>query len=1841
MPHAPPPAFVRAVSPTGTVDVGAQIRVTFARDIVPLEALEGTAHAAALEHFTIAPKLAGRFVVWTPRMVGFVAEAPLPPATRVRVTVSKGLRDLEGNELAQDYAWTFQTPPIELQLDLPQTAPHPDDLEASVLDPAVALSSNAALSTESIAAHAHFVAGTQSVAATVSAPSSPPSPEAQESGEQAQPTFAYTLHPASSLAKGTLYHLEVAPGVEPIGGNVPSAGAAGGYLRTFGDLTLGGAVLAPGDDARFRAGDPSLQFSNALDPKTDLKGFTIDPKPKDVPRLFNLSGSTIAINPYALEPATAYTVTVPAGIADVFGQHTSASLSAKFSTSDLAPALWLPTGFKIFPSSSDVKLNIETTNVAYRSGFTKVAPEALIRTSASDANSLVAPSGEWTEHPKGPAVTAVSIRDRLGAPSGMLAYGASAVVGQTRGDDGKLHPRIAEYYGTVALTDVGLSVTQFPGELLVRTAHLSDGSALGSANVTVYPSLAYAPAGAPRTNPEPCATGTTSAAGELEVAGAAFARCAASGTQTYGSPPLYIVARNGDDWSFARTDSYGAYFEDVPNGWSAGVPIPHGAIVADHDLFQPGETARVTGVAYFDENGRLVKARAASFTVTVTDPNGAVRTIGSRPVDRFGTFSVDVPFAKDAPLGYYAIDAKGAGGEAIGGSVRVARFKAPNFAVSVSLSNAIAPAGGSIEASSHSAYLFGAPVEGGALRWFVTRSATSFTPKGWDRFSFGRQWIYPEEQPEISSDVLQRDVKLGADANATLAVPVESSIPYPLEYRVEAQTTDVSNLSVSDRKTFIALPSAVLVGLNAPYVATAGSAFSTSVIAVDPQGKALSQKVTLVLQERVHDSATQIVEGAERPAEGVHYVDVSSLDVQTGDTPVAVQLTAPKAGEYRVRARPAGAKDDLAATDAFVWVTGPGEIDWGAQDDTRLTVKLDKASYKPGETATVLVQSPFAKADAFVAVIRHGIFTRQTRTVEGAAPAFSFTVTPDMLPNAAVQVVFVRHGAAPSSGDPGKPARVGMAGFTVPIDAKYLHVGIKPAAANALPGSHQSVAFQLDDAAHHPVAGKIVVAVVNESVLQLTGYRFPDLAQIVWASQPISVRYADNRWDVAYQMETNREAKGFGFGGGAMAGLGSDRVRTNFKSLAYFNADVQTGADGRATVSFDLPDDLTTWRVLAFGLSDDMRFGNADQTFITSKPLSANPILPQFARPGDRFEGGVAVTDTRRKGGSIDLSGTLAGGLAFDSKGTSAAQTSLSAPIAQLTQGYRFPIVVTGTGDANVTFRAAQPGASDAFSVPIAIVTAATLESVVQTGSTQDSATVPLVVAAGTPKLPGGLDLTLASTLLPSLDAAIAPALADRLPFLIPVASRVSVTASAVSLDKLYRRDSAKHRASLDRAIAELVANALPDNGFAPWPGAQRSEIYSTAFAASALGDARSAGADVAAPIARVRRYLEGVLADPGCNKDKACITSRRLEALETLVFLGDTRDDRLSEIVPAQDLLSYYERAELARVLVRLPAWHAQGLALRDKLFANVYQTSRGAVVNEPGAWIETPAAGQAQMLLLAIETKMPPSTVDALVTSLLGMRANGTWPCGCDAAEALAALTVYAGLQPEPPSFDAGARVGTQSISAAFKGYDVTTAATSIPAAALPEGKSAIVFSKTGRGTLHYVASYSYAVEGPAAGRYQGIRIDRIVRTPGKPDVLAAFGLSLPAGPSGFAVGNVFAIEDRIVLDHPVDRLVVVDPLPAGMEAVDAAFATSTQYYDAQDTNWQIDYQQIYADHVLAYASHLEAGVYGVHYIVRTVTPGTFGWPGARAYVQLEPEQFGRSASSVVTLGEPAAAR
>ena len=86
---------------------------------------------------------------------------------------------------------------------------------------------------------------------------------------------------------------------------------------------------------------------------------------------------------------------------------------------------------------------------------------------------------------------------------------------------------------------------------------------------------------------------------------------------------------------------------------------------------------------------------------------------------------------------------------------------------------------------------------------------------------------------------------------------------------------------------------------------------------------------------------------------------------------------------------------------------------------------------------------------------------------------------------------------------------------------------------------------------------------------------------------------------------------------------------------------LQAGPSGRgvAVVSVDLPDNLTTYRIMAVAVDRDRgdRLGSGEARVTTRKPLLLRPALPRFLAVGDRFQAAVSVHNNAGRAGTVQV----------------------------------------------------------------------------------------------------------------------------------------------------------------------------------------------------------------------------------------------------------------------------------------------------------------------------------------------------------------------------------------------------------------------------------------------------------------------------------------------------------------------------------------------------------------------------------------------------------------------------
>ena len=89
-------------------------------------------------------------------------------------------------------------------------------------------------------------------------------------------------------------------------------------------------------------------------------------------------------------------------------------------------------------------------------------------------------------------------------------------------------------------------------------------------------------------------------------------------------------------------------------------------------------------------------------------------------------------------------------------------------------------------------------------------------------------------------------------------------------------------------------------------------------------------------------------------------------------------------------------------------------------------------------------------------------------------------------------------------------------------------------------------------------------------------------------------------------------------------GAGADRLREIFRDTAEFIS-MDTDANGRASYSFNMPDDITSWRFTASAISDDLYAGTENKQVSVTAPVIVNYTVADSFMKGDKPSVGVSV----------------------------------------------------------------------------------------------------------------------------------------------------------------------------------------------------------------------------------------------------------------------------------------------------------------------------------------------------------------------------------------------------------------------------------------------------------------------------------------------------------------------------------------------------------------------------------------------------------------------------------------
>jgi uncharacterized protein YfaS (alpha-2-macroglobulin family) len=285
---------------------------------------------------------------------------------------------------------------------------------------------------------------------------------------------------------------------------------------------------------------------------------------------------------------------------------------------------------------------------------------------------------------------------------------------------------------------------------------------------------------------------------------------------------------------------------------------------------------------------------------------------------------------------------------------------------------------------------------------------------------------------------------------------------------------------------------------------------------------------------------------------------------------------------------------------------------------------------------------------------------------------------------------------------------------------------------------------------------------------------------------------------------------------------------------------------------------------------------------------------------------------------------------------------------------------------------------------------------------------------------------------------------------------------------------------------------------------------------------------------------------------------------------------------------------------------------------------------------------------------TRTPALVLDALITAnkadplipkavrwLMTARREGHWATTQETAQVLVALAHYLTASGElAPDYTWSVTLNGQAWGNGTANKDSFADTVTLQKAIrdlLINTANTVDLRRTGaNGKLYYSLSLRYYQpdEGIKA-RSEGLSVIREYLKPGTGKGGVPPTLLTQAG-----AGDLVQIRLTVIAPADAYYLVVEDPLPAGLEAINGSLATTSLSEQAlqRSANTQkgdygpyepptFDNVEMRDDRTALFASYLPAGVYTYSYLARATTAGTYSVLPAQARLSYSPDVFGRS--------------
>jgi alpha-2-macroglobulin len=1094
-------------------------------------------------------------------------------------------------------------------------------------------------------------------------------------------------------------------------------------------------------------------------------------------------------------------------------------------------------------------------------------------------------------------------------------------------------------------------------------------------------------------------------------------------------------------------------------------------------------------------------------------------------------------------------------------------------------------------------YLYGAPAAGLGLEGEVNLKPVR-ERAGYPGYVFG---LADDETEEATRTDLGQLPELDQNGKASfdVTIPDSPSTTRPLMADVVVRMREMGGRAIERKLELPVVPQGPQIGIRPDFSGNQVPENSTAafkVIAIDPTGKRQSLAGVNWKLVKLEQNYQWYRNGNQWSYEPVIY----TKQIANGTLALAADgdeaaISAPVTwGRYRLEVATADAEGPATSVefDAGWYVAARS-----TETPDGLEIVLDKDSYKPGDVAKLKISPRFA-GEALITVGADRLRLVKTQTIPQDGGTIDIPVGKDWGAGAYVTATLFRPGDAQQTRMPMRA--IGIKWLKVDPGSRKLSVTLGTPKKTE-PRKPLSIPIEVPGLKSGDTA-YVTVAAVDVGILNLTKYQAPDPDGWYFGQRQLGLEIRDLYGRlIDGSLGTMGKIRTGGDGGGMLA-EGSPPTQ---KLVSFFAGPVKLDAQGKANVSFDMPDFNGTVRVMTTAWTKS-GLGHAVQDVVIRDPVVITASLPEFLAPGDKSQLRLDIANTDGPAGDYAL--------ALESQGPVSVDQAHTPKSVQLAPGGKtsltLPLTASAAGEGSLSVRLTHPSGvsvGQALNIPVRpSVLPVTARREVTLKPKGGSITINRELLASS--LLEGASVGVSVSRYPGFNIPALLASLDRYPY----ACAEQTVSRALPL--LYRNELSTAAGMADtpdikKTVQDAIYNVLnyqsSTGSFGLWrPGS--GDLWLDSYVTDFLTRAREEGYTVPdEAFGQALDNLQNALSYTTNVKDQGSDIAYALYVLarNRRANIGDLRYYAETQL---NDFRSPLARAQLAAALSLYG-----DAALAQSTFTSAYEAARAAPNDLTRTDYGSALRDAAGVMALGAESRPEPEQMPQLINLVQALRNQTPYMSTQDDAWMLLA------------------------------------------ARALQHDDDDIAL--TVNGTAHK-GNFSETLDGPEVADDP----QTIVNSGAKPvtavvTTLAAPKQPLPAGGNGFSIERRYYTLDgkeadvtqakqneRFVVVLKVtennafaSRVLVTDLLPAGFEIDNPSLVSSA---DLQNFEWlgptDAAHSEFRTDRFVA-AFDRSAGSpreFTVAYVVRAVTPGTYALPAASVEDMYRPELSARTATGMM---------